>query len=179
MATMHSAVISTLPDEYHQRVLDVWADLASEFDLDPASELPPPHVSYHVATRYDSSTVESRLHSVAADTESFTVHTGGIGVFTDAPVVYLPLARSPALADIHDSLWSRLTEFAEHTDSYYHPDRWFPHVTLAYYSLDREQLGDVVAYLSDREFAWSFEITDVAHLEATADEMQVRSRVEF
>lgn len=179
MTDMHSAVISTLPDEHHQRVLDVWADLADEFDLDPAGELPPPHISYHVAERYDSSTVESRLHSVAADTEPFTVHAGGVGVFTAAPVVYLPLARAPALADLHDSLWNRLTEFAEHADSYYHPDRWFPHVTLAYHSLDRDRLGDVVEYLGEREFAWELEINDVAHLEATDDEMHIRSRVEF
>ncbi|WP_227132196.1 2'-5' RNA ligase family protein [Halorubellus salinus] len=179
MSDMHSAVISTLPDEHHQRVLDVWDDLADEFDLNPAGELPPPHISYHVAERYDPATVESRLHSVAADTEPFTVYTGGVGVFTAAPVVYLPLARSPALASLHDSLWNRLTEFAEHADSYYHPDRWFPHVTLAYYSLERDQLGDVVEYLGEREFAWEMDINDVAHLEATEDEMHIRSRVEF
>jgi 2'-5' RNA ligase len=176
---MHSAVISTLPDEHHQRVLDVWDDLADEFGIDPAAELPPPHVSYHVAETYDASTVESRLHSVRPEVEPFTVRTGGLGVFTAAPVVYLPVARSPELAELHDSLWSRLTDFADRADDYYHPERWFPHVTLAYHSLDAELAGDVVTFLSDREFDWEMEIRDLAHLESNGTETRICSRVEL
>ncbi|WP_435359638.1 2'-5' RNA ligase family protein [Haloarchaeobius sp. DFWS5] len=176
---MNSAVISTLPDEHHQRVLDCWDDLHDEFGIDPAGELPPPHISYHVAEKYDATTVESRLHSVTSELDAFTVRTGGLGVFTAAPVVYLPLARSPSLARLHDSLWTRLTDFAEHADDYYHPDRWFPHVTLAYYSLDHEVLGDVLSYLSAREFDWEMEITDIAHLESSDGETRICSRVEL
>ncbi|WP_435319619.1 2'-5' RNA ligase family protein [Haloarchaeobius sp. TZWSO28] len=176
---MNSAVISTLPDDHHQRVLDLWDDLHDEFGIDPASELPPPHISYHVAEKYDKTTVESRLHSVTPEVNPFTVHTGGLGVFTAAPVIYLPLARSPNLAALHDRVWTSLTDFADHADHYYHPDRWFPHITLAYYSLDEELVGDVVSYLSDRSFDWEMRVEDIAHLESNDGETRICSRVEF
>lgn len=142
----------TLPEPYFERVERLWDDLADRFGIDRYVN-PYPHVTlYGLAETADVTAVEDAAERVAARHSPFTVRTDGLGVFPGAHV-YVPVAKSPALLDLHRDAVEALSPLGDAPTDYYEPERWFPHVGLAL-SLDADLAGEVVGDLLDRGFDW-------------------------
>ena len=156
------AVVSLLDDDTSKRVSNIWAELESEFGLQKIYAAPFPHFSYHVSERYDDD-IEERLARIAANTAPYSVRISGLGVFAaPRPIIYLSLVRSTLLSQCHQALWSDLSEHAYSTNLHYHPEAWVPHITLAQGDLTKEQMPDVLRYLSQMTFDWVIEVNNLA-----------------
>jgi 2'-5' RNA ligase len=150
----------TLPEPYAERVEAVWDDLAGRFGVDRYPN-PYPHVTlYGLDDAADIDAVVTAAERVAADHDPFTVRTSGLGTFPGTHV-YVPVAKSPPLLDLHHDAVDALAPLGDAPTDYYEPDGWFPHVGLAL-SLDPNLAGEVVGDLMQREFAWEFTVDNVA-----------------
>ncbi|AGN00623.1 hypothetical protein L593_03360 [Salinarchaeum sp. Harcht-Bsk1] len=150
----------TLPDPYSDRVETVWDDLVAAFGIDRYVN-PYPHVTlYALDDVSDLQTVEDVVRDVAANHEPVPVHTDGIGVFPQN-AVWLPVARSPELAALHRDVVAAVGDLGDAPVPFYDPARWFPHVGFAL-GLEDELTGEIVTYLLNYDFAWSFEFETIA-----------------
>jgi 2'-5' RNA ligase len=93
----------------------------------------------------------------------FHVRTAGLGIFTGPlPVLYLTVARCPALAALHARLWRAMAGVAEGVSPWYSPEQWHPHVSLGLHDLDADSLGAIVQRLAERDFHWTIPIDSLA-----------------
>ncbi len=153
-------IVSLLDQTHDALVREIWAELEREFGLGGQSGIRYPHVSYHVAQRYDATRLEQALPRVLRDVVPFPMRTTGLGIFTGArPVLFVPVVRGPGLTRLHNALWGAATPAAEGLVEVYGPDTWVPHITLAYGDihngmLTNGMLTDVVGFLHERNFDW-------------------------
>jgi 2'-5' RNA ligase len=150
----------TLPDPYFERVEAVWDDLADRFGIDRYVN-PYPHVTlYGLDDAADIDAVVAAVERITAAHDPFTVRTSGLGTFPGAHV-YVPVAKSPALLDLHRDAVDALAPLGDAPTDYYELERWFPHVGLAL-SLDTALAGEVVGDLLERGFDWAFTVDNVS-----------------
>jgi 2'-5' RNA ligase len=153
-------VVSLLDAEHDQQVHTLWAEFDRELGL--KTKLPPPHFSYHVADAYDDKLEES-LQTYAAKLQSFDIGTAGLGIFTgEYPVLYIAVTRSPVLTRIQREVWSLADAASQRASSLYQPDNWMPHITLAQWIINRENLPDVIRLVSDHNLYWKVRIDNLA-----------------
>jgi 2'-5' RNA ligase len=163
----------TLPEPYYSTVKHVWADLDSEFGFGRMVN-PFPHFTLYGLDDADVDAVERVVEDVAANHDPVSVRTDGLGVF-QGNHVYIPVTHSRALGDLHHELVGELRALGAPLMPFYEPDSWFPHVGLAL-AVDDEQVGDVVSFLVDYDFAWEFTVDNV-EVESLADGMDQFERV--
>lgn len=177
---MHG-VVSLLDDEHYALVENIWEELADKFDVRGIYVTPFPHFSYQVAEEYDVKAVETFLEELAARTRPFRIRTAGLGIFTlSAPVLYIPLVRSPSLSALHNEIWEGVTA-TEHgaVTQYYMPQRWVPHLTLAHRDIDRDKLAEIVRLLSERDFHWELTVNNLSIIYDTGTEQGLHCRFNF
>ena len=172
-----NGVVSLLDEQHHRLVEALWAELAERFGLRGAYVAPFPHFSYQIAPQYDADLLKRMLEDVAARQPIFQVQTTGLGVFTGAqPVLYIPVVRSPQLAQFQQMLWTELARASQDASDYYHPDRWIPHITISFSDLDQQRLADVIVWLSERDFTWTITVDNLAYIDDTGTEQLLRLR---
>jgi 2'-5' RNA ligase len=158
---MHG-VVSLLDHKHHQLVKDLWAELAREFAVREVYTAPEPHVSYQLARHYNVKSLELVLRRFTANKTSFHVRTGGLGIFAGPhPVLYIPVVRSPELTQFHEALWQEISYAGSGIEDYYHPAHWMPHITLGIGDLDKDNLPQIVRFLSERDFNWEIIIDNI------------------
>ncbi|MFZ5824080.1 MAG: 2'-5' RNA ligase family protein [Bacillota bacterium] len=174
---MH-AIVSLLDEAHYRRVEEIWAELDRRFGLRGAYGTPFPHVTYQVAQGYDLDRLEPLLHQVAQRCRPFRIQTGGIGVFTGpAPVLYLPVARSAALARCHQAVWVAATSCGTGLVGYYEAHRWLPHITLGERDISLDLLPQVVGYLNTLSLDWDVEVDNLALIWHTGTRQELRLRL--
>jgi hypothetical protein len=160
-----NGIVSLLDKRCYQIVEDLWTELRREFGLKGVYATPYPHFSYHVASHYDTATLESLLQRFAANYTPFEVTTTGLGVFTGvSPVLYIPVARSSELTSMHIALWQKLSTVGCGILDYYHPSQWMPHITIGFGDLNKNSLAEVIRFLSERDFHWEITINNIAFI---------------
>jgi 2'-5' RNA ligase len=176
---MHG-VVSLLDDKHYATVENLWAEFRVKFGLYGVRATPFPHFSYHVAEHYDLDVLASSLKTVAETTSRFHIKTTGLGIFTGAsPVLYIPVVRNPELTELQRHLWSEVSKVATGGLTYYHPESWMPHITIAQGDIDHERLPDVVRLLSERDFSWDIDINNLAIIHDSGTEQILRLRFSF
>jgi 2'-5' RNA ligase len=174
-------VVSLLDDRHYARVAALWEELGQKFDVRGMYGVHYPHFSYQIAERYEDPACESHLRELAARTRPFRVRTSGLGVFTvSTPILYIPIARSPRLSELHRAIWDSVTQAVPGPVAhYYHPDEWVPHITLAHGDVDPQKLADIVRVLCERNFHWEVTVNNLAIIYDTGREQGVRCRFNF
>jgi 2'-5' RNA ligase len=141
---MH-AVVSLLDDSNSRMVEKLWAEIEREFGIRGVYQTPFPHISYHVSDDYDVEKVRTVMQVFARHTAPFRVRCCGLGIFTGPkPVLYIPIVRSPQLAEFQHELWHQVTKSSGHPEFMYRPARWVPHITLAQHDLTQRALAAIV-----------------------------------
>jgi 2'-5' RNA ligase len=170
-------IVSLLDDKHRDLVLRLWEELRRAFGLRGIYPTRFPHLSYHVAERYDEARLTPILAEFAHSHSPFHVTTTGLGIFTGPqPVLHVPVVRTPELSLVHQDLWLALDGTAEGTIGLYHPRKWIPHITLAHGDISNEALPEVIRFLCGRNFNWDFNVEDVTLVAqaGTLNERQVR-----
>lgn len=176
-----NGIVTTFGVGHDERVRALWVEMTTRFGVGEPGATSVPHFSYHVAESYDREKLELVLREVAAATAVFHISATGIGIFpSEHPVLYVPVARSLALARLHAALWPRLQAISENSVGYYAPDDWFPHITLGHTDITHANIGPIVAWLNAEDLNWTIPVTNLALLEDTGGSHQeARLQVNF
>jgi 2'-5' RNA ligase len=159
---MH-AVVSLLDNNSSQMVEKLWAAIEKEFGIRGVYRTPFPHISYHVCGEYDVDKVKTVMQVFARHTSPFRVRICGLGVFTGPlPVLYIPVVRSPQLAEFQHELWHQVTKSSGNLEFAYRPARWVPHVTLARHDLTQRALGAIIRKLCTMELNQQLTVNNLA-----------------
>lgn len=174
-------IVSLLDDETYARVERLWDDLKRDFGVRGLYTTTFPHFSYQVAEDYDVGAVERFLKGLAARARPFRVTTAGLGIFTSShPVLYVPVVRSPPLADLHGEVWDGVAPRQPgEVTRYYQPELWMPHITLAHGDLSGDALAEIVRALGTRGFHWEAEVNNLSMIYDTGGEQGLRFRFNF
>jgi len=153
-----SGVISLLDGATEAKVVELLTELRARFGVHAVADAASfPHVSYQLADEFDG--VSEALERIARRVAPFTIHTAGLGLFP-GPVVFVGIARSPALAALHAEVWAASVATQPH--AYYDADHWMPHITLAQHDLPAAIVPEVTSWLATRELAWDITIDTLA-----------------
>ncbi|MPZ23251.1 MAG: hypothetical protein GEU28_06855 [Dehalococcoidia bacterium] len=174
-------VVSLPGQQHYQAIKALWREIETKFGIPPIERTIVPHFTHHCAERYDGEQLERLLTERAQELTRFTVPCGPVAIANagDYPVFFLVLARSPALARIHEELWQDLEPLGEGIIDRYAPETWLPHITLTPDGFPREHTGDLAAFLSEQDFEWEVEVDNFTLLHDTGERQQVEWRVLF
>jgi 2'-5' RNA ligase len=176
---MHG-IVSLLDNDHNQLIEELWADLEREFSVRGVYITPYPHFSYHVAQDYDVEKIESVLKRITANITKFKVRTSGLGIFSGAsPVLYIPVARSLELTQLHQELWQEITPASTGIVEYYHPDQWMPHITIGFGDISKNKLSQIIPFLSERDFNWEITVNNIALIYDTGTKQELKSRFDI
>lgn len=173
------ALVSVLDQTHCALVEGLWDALQQEFGLQSVYTTPYPHISYHVAQRYDVERLEADMARLARQLPPLTIQTSGLGLFTARPLVlYVPIVRAPQLAALHQTLFTAALASAEGPLDYYRPEHWMPHITLAHSDLTPENLPEIVKYLTTHHtFEWNIPLDSLALICEQCGEQNLQGRV--
>jgi len=176
---MHG-IISLLDNDHYQLVEEVWAELEREFSVHGVYVTPYPHFSYHVAQVYDVDKIEPVLKRITSNITTFTVRTSGLGVFTGtSPVLYIPVARSLELAELHQELWQEISPASSGVQQYYHPNQWIPHITIGFGDISQDKLSQIIPFLAERKYHWEITVNNIALIYDTGTKQEPKSRFDI
>lgn len=175
------AIVSVIDPEHYARVEILWQELELECGLAGIRATPIPHFSWHIAEAYNLNPVQAKVRQVAGLTRPFSVHTGGLGLFTrQNPVIYFPIVRTSLLSKIHQEIWDWATPLSQGPSPYYAPGLWMPHITLAHRDVTLPSLCCVVEKLAFQLNAWEIAIDNlsvVSWVEEDVGELKYRVRL--
>ena len=176
---MHG-IVSLLDNDHNQLVEELWAELEQEFSVHGVYVTPYPHFSYHVAQEYDVDKIESVLQRITSNITTFMVRTSGLGVFTgNPPVLYIPVARSLKLTQLHQELWQEISPASSGVQEYYHPDQWMPHITIGFGDISKDKLSQIIPFLAERDFNWQITVNNIALIYHTGTKQELKSRFDI
>ena len=141
---MH-AIISRLDPDTTSIVNNLWQKLFDECGLNAIYTIPTPHVTWFAADKINLDRSKPLLSKIAEETQEFTLHTFGLGIFSgENPVLYLPMVKTSEMIRLHCEIWDQVAQYAQREKLYYSPSMWVPHITLALKDLTRENLACAV-----------------------------------
>jgi 2'-5' RNA ligase len=172
-------IVSLLDGEERERIEQLWDELRRDFGVSGIHAKRFPHVSYHVAEEYDLPRVQAALSALATKTRAFAAQTSGLGIFTrKEPVIYLPVVRTPMLAELHGQIIAFASPLATTVNEFYSPDIWIPHITIAEGDVDLLVLPEIVRRFGDRNLRWEIRVANLAVIRAAEDVQEVCFRCE-
>src|SRR2546426_2016442 len=176
---MHG-IVSLLDKDHYQLIEELWAELEREFSVHGVYVTPYPHFSYQVAQVYDVEKLEPVLQRITSNITTFKVRTSGLGIFTGAsPVLYIPVARSLELTQLHQELWQEISPVSSGIQEYYHPDQWVPHITIGFGDVSKETLSQIIPFLAERDLTWEITINNIALIYDTRIKQELKSRFDI
>jgi 2'-5' RNA ligase len=162
---MTNGVVALLDEDTTGKIESIWKEFQASFGVHGVSMTPIPHFSFHVAESYDAIQTIPIIETSTQQIAPFTVRTAGLGIFTGVmPVVHLAVVRNTRVMELHAHLREHLTPLAAGVETYYHPDHWQPHITIAQGDIPPEKLPQVIAMLQARDFNWTIEINRIGFI---------------
>ena len=155
--------------------------MANDFGVRQLAEvLPYPHFSCQIASHYDEAQLTSLVEQLAHQAIPFPIQAGGLALFTGLhPVLYVPIVRTIELSHFHQRVWQAISQTGEGIPSYYEPNSWMPHITLAEHDLQAESLAQIMARFFTRELLWEIPIDNLAIIWDTGTQQELRSQFHF
>jgi len=170
------AITSLLNPRNANRINRIVKSLEAKFGLDDVQDTPEPHLTYLVMSTRRLADLKDLLQQVAATTPPFSAYTTGLGVFPgDNPVIYIPVLRSNDLNLLHQRVLD-VTAPLSRASSYYSPDRWLPHLSLALHDTTPDLLGPVLRHLNQETYNLRLNMNNLAILRKKGDQF-VREEV--
>lgn len=174
------AIVSQLDAQHQQLTENLWTELDKKFGLQGAYTKSFPHFSYHVAQEYDLGMLEPLVQRIAQNTQPFQVTTSGLGVFTGSlPILYIPVVRTQELSQVHQALWHKASKTGSGIIEHYHPERWLPHITLAFSNIHHEHFPSVIQFLSKQTLSWNITVNNLSLIESSGQEPKLHFQYSF
>ncbi len=162
------AITSLLNPRNAKRINRIVKGLETKFGLDDVQDTPEPHLTYLLTGTRRLSDIKNMLREVAATTPPFSAYTTGLGVFPGAsPVIYIPVLRSNDLNQLHQRVLDVTAPLCR-AGTYYGPDRWLPHLSLALHDTTPDLLGPVLSHLNAETYNLRLNINNLAILHKKA-----------
>jgi len=159
---MHG-IVSLLDKEHDNLVKEIWYELERTCGLTGLHATPFPHFSWHIAEAYKLAPLKEIMKTVISDEVPFEIHTTGIAVFKgEIPVVYIPIARTKALSELHEKICEEVSPVSTLESAYYTPKFWMPHISLGFIDLDLVNINCLIEKVRTRNFNWSINIDNIA-----------------
>lgn len=143
---------------------DLYRELLSIRDRHPLlRSVYPPHITVKspFLFRQSGATVVEQVEAICEEWEPFEVQLGGLGTFRNS-ILYVKVAESPDLADLHMELVDRLDGYVETLSDKYDGYAYTPHLTLAD-KLSPEDISEARRILADTRLRRRF-VVDRVHL---------------
>lgn len=164
------AVTSLLDNIHTQKVTELTEHLDVRFGLKGVKTTPYPHLTLLTAEIPDMEELKQYLEQVCLETPAFSIRTTGLGIFPGKePVIYIPVLRTPPLNQLHSRLHRDVSEMSSEMGVYYNPNMWLPHISLALGDTSPEVLGPVLSFLSNYNFNWEIQLTNLTILQKCGD----------
>ena len=145
------AIISEFDMESTRAIRDLWQQLCKLCGLKEIYHLPTPHFTWMLADDMDIDRVSALINQIAGMHESLSIQTFGLGIFTgQTPVLYLPIAKTSSVLQLHQKIWEKVQPFSDGMHQYYSPSSWIPHITLALKDLTQEKLSCAMSEIAFR-----------------------------
>ncbi len=144
---MTCATVLLFDDKVDSRIRAAWEQLAEAGISD--SMLRPefrPHLTLSAGSEFDTPKLVRELGEIAAATVACPIGLASLGVFADTGVVFLGVAPSESLLDLHRRVDRANCACGGTRNPWYQLGGWIPHVTLAL-GLDRDQMRSAVDLL--------------------------------
>jgi 2'-5' RNA ligase len=117
------------------------------------------------------------LHQISRSSKLRTI---GLGVFTgNSPVLYIPVARSLELTQLHEELWQEVATASFGVQQYNHPDQWMPHITIGFGDISKYNLSQIIPFLAERNFSWEITVDNIALIYDTGIKQELNSRFDI
>lgn len=62
---------------------------------------------------------------------------------------------------------------------YYHPDQWMPHITIGFGDISKNNLSEIIPFLSERNFNWEITVNNIALIYDTGTKQELKSRFDI
>ena len=161
---MHG-LVSLLDKEHYQQVESIWQMLEVECGLTGIQVTPFPHFSWLIASDFDWPALESILREITSKTKPFTVHTTGLGFFSDLnPVIFIPVIRTVELSTFHRQIWESIQPLGTDVSALYAPDKWVPHISLAYLDVTPENIPCAIQKLAFQTYNWEITVDNISFI---------------
>lgn len=156
-------IVTLLPERLSLKVRNIWKELEEKFGITGIKICPKPHFSWQIAGDYDFEKLEKVLQELSEEANPFSVETSGLGIFTgDNPVLFLNIIKTSELINFHSVLWEKTVDKATDINEYYSPEKWTPHISLAFDDLNDDNLGLIIQELAFRDFNWDFQVDNLS-----------------
>jgi 2'-5' RNA ligase len=163
------AITSLLNPRNAQRISRIIKELDEQFGLDDVQATPDPHLTYLLTGTRRLKELKAVLQEVAATTPPFSAYTTGLGIFpSETPVIYIPVLRSNDLNLLHQRVLDVTAPMCR-PSSYYCPDRWQPHISLALHDTTPDLLGPVLRHLNEETYNLRLNVNNLAILRKKGD----------
>jgi 2'-5' RNA ligase len=174
------AVATILDIQRDPEALEAWNQIKDAFS-NAALEVPGLlHFSWHVATSYQSGRIEDCLREATRDLPLIQSTSTGLGIFTsEQPVLYLPVNKKPLMTDLHHHLWECLAPISVNVNSFYDPENWIPHITLAYEDANGDQISRAAALLLRRHIGFRIQLDHLALIYRNGSENGIVTKIPF
>ncbi len=172
-------IVTIIEGQAGRQVHALWQQWREQFGEQAVQGMSVPHVSYHVADDYDLDAVRALFEGLATHTRAFEVRAAGVAFIAGAngDVVWINVARSPAMNDLHEALWDGATAAGADVEMRYESTTWFPHVTLTYQAQVLEDAPELASAMRDGRLPRAIVVDNLALIEETDEGHDVVLRV--
>ncbi|PEY34656.1 hypothetical protein CN354_17170 [Bacillus cereus] len=136
------AVIATFDKKFSKHVKEIregLTDIVHNGDLEPHITL----ADYHTL---DLKTYRAKLERFTENIGCFPVSFSSVGTFPTNGTIFLAPTVTKGLLEVHHSFHNHFKDFQDQPHSYYVPEKWVPHCTIAN-RLEREQFVRVMEFV--------------------------------
>lgn len=158
-------IISLLDENADRQIRHIWDLLEERLGCNQARQSLAPHVSWHVAGDYPYDALHDGLTRLVNGHAPLQTLTAGLGIFLQpTPVLFLTVTVTEEILAFHSLIHTFAQPLATDANPCYMPDRWVPHITLAYHDLVPERMGEAIKLLSGYTLEFPVRIDNVGIL---------------
>jgi hypothetical protein len=126
--TFVQAIVSAIDEPWRERIRDIWGEAKAVLQLPAVTGVLEPRLAYHLAQQYDPA-AEAALGRIAADHQSFSIRTHGLGVLRgERTVIYLHVTLDDPLVALHRRIVDDIAAAADGAVQAYAQETWLPHI---------------------------------------------------
>ncbi|WP_205503311.1 2'-5' RNA ligase family protein [Rufibacter psychrotolerans] len=164
------AIVSLLDAEHSDKLNGLIYSLEQEFGIKGVQMTPFPHITWLTVNDGSLQHLQETLGHAAGICCRFRIFTTGLGIFPgEKPVLYIPVLRTPAVNHFHHQLYKAVSLICQEIGTYYHPNTWVPHLSLALGDTTPELVSQAILYLNRESYSWQIELDNITLLTRHGD----------